>query len=109
MDYKEGLKELFPLVKEVWEKVDSGFYPEIDQEIKVLNATRMFTRGRFKESFWYLLESLLLGDLIPMAAGVDLSKETEKISKLLEGIKDQEKAMAARTKLELLQKKALSI
>ena len=109
MDYKEGVRELFQLVKEVWEKVDSGFYPEIDQEVKILSASIMTTKGMFEESFWYLLNSLLLEDLIPMAAGVDLSEEIEKTSKLLESIENQEKAAVAKKRLKLLQEKALSI
>lgn len=89
MDYKEGIEKLFPLVEEVWKKVESGFFPEIDQEIKLEMAKEKIRERKFEEGFWALY-NLLVADLIPMGSQ-DLSKEKREIGKILEDLKIKKK------------------
>jgi len=42
MNYEEAIKEVarLGLVQRIWKKVDSGFYPEIDEELKLLTIQK---------------------------------------------------------------------
>ena len=97
MKYEEAIKEIFPLIKTIWNKVDSGFYPEIGEEIKLVAIQRKISAGHYKTAFWSLIH-FLFKDLLAMSSE-DFSQEIEKIFQILESLEDQETVIIQMTKL----------
>jgi hypothetical protein len=87
MNYKDGVKKLFPIVKEVWQKIDSGFYPEIDQEFKLIAIQNMVNAGCFRDGFWELFD-FLIKDLFAMSQ--NLLEEKKKTANILRALDDKE-------------------
>lgn len=79
--YEESIEEISKIVSEAWKKVDSGFYPEIDQEIKLLNIQKMINDGKLEEGFWNLV-GFLIRDFLAMSKE-DLVEEKEGLVKVL--------------------------
>ena len=102
MSYEDALRKLAPLLKDVWKKVDSGFYPEIDEEIKLLAIQMKIKSGQIKEGFWDLVR-FLIKDLLAMS-GKNLSEEKKKTADILKKLDDQK---VVRQELEKLNKEVV--
>jgi len=85
--YEDALKELIPLLKDVWKKVDSGFYPEVAQELKLLAIQTKIKAGQTEEGFWDLVK-FLIQDLLAMSTE-DFSEEKENLVNILKTLTDQ--------------------
>lgn len=97
MDYKEAGEQLYQVVKRVWKKVDSGFYPGISEEIKLMNIRTGMINGDPKRGFWRLFD-FLTKDLLAISKQ-DFSEEIREVFKILEGIEDQKEVLAKITSL----------
>lgn len=87
MDYEDGVEKLFPIVKEVWQKVDSGFYPEIGEEVKLLTIQKRINDGYLEEGFWDLVRFLII-DLLAISEE-DLAEERKRLAETLKKLDDQ--------------------
>ena len=89
MNYEEAIKEMARrrLVQRIWGKVNSGFYPEIDEELKLHNIERQIATGEYKEGFWNLIK-FLITDLVAMTES-DLSAETKELADIIGRLTDQ--------------------
>lgn len=87
MNYEEAIEELSKIVSDVWKEIDSGFYPELDEEIKLLNIQKRIKDGYLEKGFWDLVR-FLIKDLLAMS-GKDLPKERAKLLSVLKKLIDQ--------------------
>jgi len=97
VDYKEAEKQLHQVVKRVWKKVDSGFYPGVSEEMKLMNIKTEMEKGDPKIGFWRLFD-LLIKDLL-IVSRQDFSEEIKEVFKILERIDDQKEVQAKITSL----------
>jgi len=97
VDYKEAGEQLYQLVKKVWKKVDSRFYPGMSEEIKLTNIRTGMINGDPKRGFWRLFD-FLTKDLLAVSKQ-DFSEEIKEVFKILESIDDQKEVLAKITSL----------
>jgi hypothetical protein len=90
MNYEEAIKEVARrgLVKRIWKKVDSGFYPEIDEELKLLAIQKQIDAGEYKSGFWNLIKFLIKDLLVKTES--DLSVEKKELANIIGRLTDQE-------------------
>lgn len=110
MNYSETTGEVFEIVREAWNKVDSGFYPEIDEEIKLFTIQRKISVGRLEEGFWDLVR-FLIKDLLAMSEE-DLPEERTRLVSALKELAGQANVQQWLAKLKTesqMGKKAMGI
>jgi len=90
LNYEEAIKEIARarLVARIWRKVDSGFYPEIDEELKLLTIQKQINAGEYESGFWNLIK-FLIKDLLAMTES-DLSAEKKELANIVGRLTDQE-------------------
>lgn len=87
MDYEKGSEELYQIAIDAWKKVESGFYPEINEGVKLYNIKTKIESGETQTGFWELFD-FLLEDLFAMS--VKPYEEGEKRAfEILKEIDDQ--------------------
>lgn len=98
MSYEEAIRELSKIVSDAWKEIDSGFYPELDEEIKLLNIQKRIKDGYLEEGFWDLVR-VLIKDPLTMSEE-DLPEEQVRPINVLKELIDQANVQQWLTKLK---------
>lgn len=90
MNYEKAVKELCQIVEKVWGKIDSGFYPELEEFLKLL---AILSLEEPKKKFWNLF-NFLFEDLLLVVSKQDFSEEIEKTLEIIKNINEQKEVVA---------------